>query len=186
MNETDYISYLLSQRYFPEAAYFASILSLQTPTASAHMLAGAASSGCAEPLAKAQKLLEGIDVPDEELGTGGLRVSPITLLPYEGFFHLLQALRLDPSLTAPANLREVFDSIAEDLAYISRRELELPPDQSKRYSLRIASVAAALLLRRLTRNTSELPGVMAATVTLAREIIDAELSRTGGDAAFGG
>jgi hypothetical protein len=184
MTEIDYISNLLSQRYFPEAAYFASLLSLQNPTATLHMLAGAACCGCAEPLAKAQKLLDGVDVPDEELGTGGLRVAPITLLPYEGFFHLLQALRMDPSIKAPTNLHVVFDSIADDLSYFSRRELELPPDQRKRYSLRMASVVAALLLRRLTGSTRELPQVMPATITLATEIIDAELSQAGGDAAF--
>jgi hypothetical protein len=184
MTEIDYLSHLLSQRYFPEAAYFAVVLSLRNPSAPAHMLAGAACCGCCEPLAKAQKLLDGVEVPDEELGTGALRVSPITLLPYEGFFHLLQALRMDPSITAPANLREVFDSVADDLSYVSRRELELPPDQHKRYSLRMASVAAALLLRRFTGSTRELPGVMPTTITLATEIIDAELSQAGGDAAF--
>ena len=184
MIDLDFISYLLSQRYFAEAAYFGGMMSVKAPSALAHMLAGVGCCGCAEPLATAQRLLEGVPVPDEEVGTGGLLISPITHLPYEGFFHLLQALRLDPSIKSPAKLREVFDSVADDLAYVSRRELEPGPDRRRRYTLREASVSAAVLLRRLTGSDRDLPGVASPRLERAMEIIDAELGLTGGDAAF--
>ncbi len=183
MIDPEHISLLLSQRYFAEAAYFGTVSALQRPAALAHMLAGVACCGCAEPLAIAQKVLEGAPGPDDA-GLGGLRVSPATVLPYEGFFHLLHALRLDRSIKAPVNLRELFDAVADDLAYASRRELHGSTDKPRRYSVRAASVAAAVLLRRLTGSDRELPGVAAPTLEIATEIIDTELGRTDGDAAF--
>ncbi len=183
MTEAGPVANLLSQRYYAEAAYFGVVQALMEPSAMAHMLAGAACCGCAQPIAAGQRILE--DAPLEgEVGSGGLRVSPQTQLPYEGFFHLLQARRLDPAIMAPKSLGQVFDSIADDLAFFSRREFQSSPDRRKKYSLRLASVSAALLLRQLTGSERELPGVAPATVEMAREIIETELSGRGGDAAF--
>jgi hypothetical protein len=179
----DSMVYLLSQRCFAEAAYFGAVQAMKKPSAQAHLFAGLGCCGCAEALAIAQRLLEGAPVPDE-IGAGGLRISPATRLIYEGFFHLLEALRLDPSIKVPGELRELADGVADDLAYVSRREMHMPPDKRKRYSLRQASVAAAVLIRRLTESSRELPRVMATTVEDATEIIDTELGRTGGDATF--
>jgi len=185
MIDLEHVAHLLYQRYFAEAAYFGAVSALRSPTAEAHMLAGVGCCGCAEPLAMAQRLLEGVPVPDEELGgTGGLRISPASQLPYEGFLHLLQALRLDPSIKAPTNLRNVFDSIADDLAYVSRRELEPGPHKRRRYTLREASLSAAVLLRRLTESDRELPGVASPSLQKAMEIIDEELGQSSVDATY--
>jgi hypothetical protein len=105
-------------------------------------------------------------------------------LIYEGFFHLIQAVRLGPSIQAPANLRDEFDAIADNLAYVSRREFNTAPSRRRRYPLRLASISAAVLLRRLTGSDRELPGVMSPLVESATEIIKTEVGRTGGDAAF--
>ncbi len=59
-----------------------------------------------------------------ELALGGLRVSPMSQLPFAGFDHLLAAFRADPQLRAPERFREVIDGIADDLAYMSRREIQ--------------------------------------------------------------
>src|SRR5512146_2358032 len=111
MNDLELIAHLLSRRCFAEAAYLGAVSALRTPTALAHIYAGVGCCGCAEPLAIAQRLLEG--APTHAEVDAGLRVSPETELPYEGFFHLVQALRLDPAIKAPENLREVFDSVAD-------------------------------------------------------------------------
>jgi hypothetical protein len=177
------IASLLSRRFFVEAAYYGAVSAIRNPSAMAHMFAGVACCGCAEPLAAAQRLIEGV-AGDDEGGAGGLLVSPATDLPYEGFFHLIEAVRLDPELRAPAALRGVFDAVADDLAYASRREVHRPPDRMRRYSHRVACVSAALLIRRFTSNDRELPGVQSPTLQLTRDVIDAELQRTGGDATF--
>jgi len=111
-------------------------------------------------------------------------VSPATELPYEGFLHLIEAIRRDPAITAPSSLREVFDAVADDLAYVSRRELHRPPDQRRRYTLREASLAAAVLLRRLTRSERALPGVASITLERVSVIIEQDLGRAGSDATF--
>jgi hypothetical protein len=183
MDDLDSIAYLLSRRCFAEAAYFGAMHALKQPSAQAHLFAGLGCGGCAEPLAVAQRSLEDAPVP-REIGAGGLTVSPATNLIYEGFFHLIEALRLDPSIKVSAELREVADYVADDLAYVSRRELHTAPDKRRRYSLRLASVAAAVLIRRLTESDRELPGVLSATLEVAAEAIEAELGRRGGDAAF--
>jgi len=161
----------------------AAVSAIKAHSAVAHMLAGVACCGCAEPLAIGQRALEGASAPHEE-NASEPRTCPATDLLYEGFFHLIEAVRLDSSIEAPAALRDQFDAIADDLAYVSRRELHAPADRRKRYSLRIASVAAAVLLRRLTRTAKELPGVMEPLRDSAVQIIEVELSRTGGDAMF--
>jgi hypothetical protein len=98
--------------------------------------------------------------------------------------HLVEAVRLDPAIKASENLREVFDSVADDLASFSRRELHRPPDQRRRHTLQDASLSAAVLLRRLTGCDRKLPGVGSLNLEIAREIIDGELARTGSDARF--
>jgi hypothetical protein len=148
------------------------------------MLAGVGCCGCVEPLAIGQRLLEGVPVADEKLGMGSLLISPATELPYEGFFHLIEAVRLDPSIQAPENLRQVFDSVADDLAYASRRELHRPPGQRRRYTLQQASLSAAVLLRRLAASDRDLPGVVPPRLEGATAIVEEELGRSGGDATF--
>jgi hypothetical protein len=184
MVDLELVAHLLSRRCFAEAAYFGALSALKSPRAEAHMLAGVGCCGCAEPLAMAQRLLEDVPVHNEEVGAGVLRISPATELPYEGFFHLIEAVRLDPAIKAPRSLREVFDAVADDLAYVSRREIHRPPGKRRRYSHGIACVSAAVLLRRLTSNDRELPGVASPSLEGAMEIIDAELGRSGGDATF--
>jgi len=177
------ITSFLANRYYAEAAYFGTLLSLRTADARAHLIAGIGCCGCSAPLADVQRLLEG--VPERaETGTCGLRVSPMTSLPIEGFFHLVQARRLDRTIMVPADLREVADEVADDLAFVSRRELHWPPDRPRRYSHRLACVAAALMLREMTGNASDLPGVASPTRDAARGIIATELGQTGGDAFF--
>jgi hypothetical protein len=183
MTGAEFLVNLLSKRWYAEAAYYGGLLAIKEGSATSHMLAGAACCGYAEPAALAQRILEGAPVA-EDVGPGGLRVSPQTSLPYDGFFHLVEARRLDPSISAPATLRSVFDAIADDLAYFSRREFHASADRPKKYSLRIASVSAALLLRQLTGSDRELPGVAPITLETAREILQTELAGSGGDASF--
>jgi hypothetical protein len=78
----------------------------------------------------------------------------------------------------------VFDAVADELVYVSRRETHRPPEQRRLYSLRQASLAAAVLLRRLTGTARELPGVASPAAEAACAVIDQELARSGGDAAF--
>lgn len=164
--DLDAVEHLLAQRFYAEAAYFAGVASARAPSARAHMLAGAGCCGCAEPLAAAQRLLDGDPDPGE--ADAGLRISPATELPYEGLEHLLEALRVEPALRAPEALRDVFDRVADDLAYVSRREIHRPPDARRTYSHGLAAVMAALLLRRLTGSDRELPRVSAPTLDAAR------------------
>ena len=77
------------------------------------MFAGVGCCGCAAGLAVAQRLLEGAPDPGDDAERPTV-VSPATELPYEGFFHLVEALRLDPAISAPKALREVFDAVADD------------------------------------------------------------------------
>lgn len=184
MDILEYIGHLLSRRCFTEAAYFGAVSALNSSTAEAHLLAGVGCCGCVEPLAIGQRLLEGVPVSDEQIGMNVLLISPATELPYEGFFHLIEAVRLDPAIKAPENLREVFDAVADDLAYFSRRELHRPPDKSKRHTLMGASLSAAVMLRRLTKSDRKLPGVLSSRLDGAIEIINEELVRSGGDATF--
>lgn len=184
MDELLFIANLLSRRCFVETAYFGVLRALKSPTAEAHLLAGVGCCGCIEPLATGQRLLEGVPVPDEKIEMGALLISPATELPYEGFFHLIEAVRLDPAIKAPGNLREIFDSVADDLAFFSRRELHRPPDQRRRHTLQDASLSAAVMLRRLTACDRKLPGVASLNLDIAREIIDKELDRSGSDAMF--
>jgi hypothetical protein len=183
VTDLEFVANMLSRRYFAEAAYFGVVSALKAPTAAAHMLAGAGCCGCVEPIAQGQRLLEGA-LDSDTVGPGGLRVSPATEMPYEGFFHLVQARRLDRTIMAPASLHDVFETVADDLAYFSRRELHTAPDQRRRYSLRMASVSAAVLLRQMSGSDRELPGVAPATLEAAAEIIHTEVNRVGGDAAF--
>jgi len=178
------IAHLLSRRCFAEVAYFGAVTALNHPSARAHMLAGAGCCGCVEALAIAQRLIEGVPMRDEDMARSVPLVSPATELPYEGFFHLLEAIRREPAITAPPGLEKVLDAVADDLAYVSRRELHRPPEQRKRYTLREASLGAALLLRRLTGSDRPLPGAAAPSLDGARGIIDQELRRDGGDASF--
>jgi len=169
------MQHLLSQRFFAETAYFAGVGAALSPSAQAHMLAGAGCCGCAEPLAVAQRLVDGDPEPSREADGSALRVSPGTELPYAGFEHLVEAFRLDPGLRAPESVHDVLDSVADDLAYVSRREIHRPPDARRRHSHSLACVAAALLLRRLTGSERELPRVSPSTVERAREILVEEL-----------
>jgi hypothetical protein len=184
MGDLQFIAQLLSRRRFLEAAYFGAVSALKSPSPEAHLFTGVGCCGCVEPLAIGQRLLEGVPVPDEQLGTGFLAISPATELPYEGFFHLIEAVRLQPGIQAPGDLRPVFDAVADDLAYFSRRELHRPPDHRRRYTLRLASLSAALLLRRLTGSGSDLPGVASPVLEGAMKVIEEELGRSGGDATF--
>jgi hypothetical protein len=179
-----YVASLLSRRYFAEAAYFGVVDALRNPSANAHLLAGIGCCGCVAPLATAQRLMDGDPVPDSDLGAGGLRVSPLTELPYEGLFHLIEAVRADPATEVPGQLREVADAVADDLAYASRREVRRPPDELRRFSHPMACLAAAVLLRRLTGTSRELPRADPARLAVAADILDTELSGTGGDATF--
>ena len=150
MVDLDRVTLFLSKRYFADVLYLATLGAIQSRASRAHMLAGIACCGCAEPLASGQRLLEGVG-KDPITQPGPLIVSPMTMLPYEGFFHLIQAFRIEPSLTAPvASLRSLADDVADDMAYVSRRELHFPPEQRKRHAHRTASLGAAMLLRRLT------------------------------------
>jgi hypothetical protein len=166
------VEQLLAQRYFAEVVYYAGVSATSSPSARAHLLAGVGCCGCAQPLANAQRLLE----DDPEPRANGLRVSPATELPYEGLVHLLEAFRLDPGLRAPEGLHDVCDEVADDLAYVSRREIHRPPEARRRFTHGIASVAAALLLRRLTGSERELPGVPEPTLEQARRLLADELS----------
>ena len=183
MIEAD-VAALLKKGWFAEAAYFAVVRVMKSPNADAHMIAGVSCCGCGRPLAIAQRLLEGEPVLDEDLRRGYLATSPIPRLPYEGLFHLLQAIRLEPSIRAPLELRNVFDSVADDLAFVSRRDLERPPNAQARYTFREATLAAALLLRRLTGTQLGLAGVFDLSIQRASKIIDFELAHPGGDASF--
>lgn len=183
MNDVEYVAHLLSRRCFVEAAYFGVLCALRAPTAEAHMFTGVGCCGCAAPLAHVQRLLEGVPMPDEKSGVDRLRISPGTPLPYEEFYHLLEAVRLNPAITAPDSLREVFDAVADDLAYVSRRELR-GSLTLRRYSHRTACLAAALLLRRMTGTDRALPGVLLSTPNVYTQIIEKELSQSGGDALF--
>jgi hypothetical protein len=180
----DYVVQLLFRGCFTEAMYFSILSVMKAPTASAHMLAGVSCCGGVVPLGQSQKLLEGVNDGTVYKEKSELPVSTDTALYYEGFFHLLQTFRIDPSIRAPIKLIKVFDDIADNLAYISRRELHVQPANRKRYTLRLASVAAAILIRRLTGSKRELPGVMPTLIDYATEIINTELNRTGGDAVF--
>ena len=75
-------------------------------------------------------------------------------------------------------------AVADDLAYASRREVRRPPDELRRYSHPMACLAAAVLLRRLTGTSRELPRVHPVRLAAAAEILDPELRGTGGDATF--
>jgi hypothetical protein len=183
MDDLASLENLLLRRCFVEVAYFGAVRAMKAPSAAAHMLAGVGCCGCMAPLAVAQQLLEGIAVPDEALAIRAV-VSPASELPYEGFFHLVEAVRRDRAVRAPPSLREVFDAVADELAYVSRRETHRPPEQRRVYSLRQASLAAAVLLRRLTGTARELPGVASPAAEAASAVIDQELARSGGDAAF--
>ena len=174
VDELSRIEHLLSQRFFAEVAYYAGVSAASSPTARAHLLAGVGCCGCAEPLAAAQRLLDGDPEPSSGDGAGSLRVSPATELPYEGFLHLIEAVRLDPELRASEHLRDVLDGVADDLAYVSRREIHRPPDARRRYSHGLACVAAAVLLRRLTGSARDLPHIAPSTLELARAIIAEE------------
>jgi hypothetical protein len=176
MDDLNAIEDLLVQRYFVEVAYYGGVNAAKAPSARAHLLAGVGCCGCAEPMAVAERLLDGDADPRADEGAGGLRVSPGTELPYDGFEHLVQSARLDPQLRAPQRLREVLDAVADDLAYVSRREIHRPPDARRQYSHGLAAVMAALLLRRLTGSEADLPRVPTSTGAIAREILDAELS----------
>jgi hypothetical protein len=182
MVDLDRVTLLLSKRYFADALYLATLGAIQSRASRAHMLAGIACCGCAGPLASGQRLLEGA-AKDPIAQAGPSIVSPMTMLPYEGFFHLIQAFRLEPSLTAPASLRPLADDIADDMAYVSRREQQFPPEQRKRHSHRAACLGAATLLRRLTGSDRELPGVTG-DPAVVNAIIDQELAGAGGDAEF--
>ena len=122
------IMHLLARRCFAEAAYFGAVAALTSPTAELHMLAGIGCCGCIEPLAIAQRLMENVPVAEDKLGAGGLRISPSSSMPNAGFIHLIESLRLEPNITAPAELRDVIDGVADDLAFFSRRELHRSPD----------------------------------------------------------
>ena len=184
MDIPPYVASLLAKGYFAEAAYFGGVEALRNPSASAHLLAGLGCCGCVAPLATAQRLLDGDPVPEGELGIGQLRVSPGTELPYEGLFHLIEAVRADRAAEVPGPLREVADAVADDLAYASRREVRRPPDEPRRYSHSMACLAAAVLLRRLTGTSRELPRAHPALLAAADEILDTEIAGTGGDATF--
>lgn len=184
MDDLASIAALLSQRCFMDVAYFGVVHAMKSPSAEAHMLAGVGCCGCVEPLAIAQRLVEGVAVRDEDLASSMPPVSPATELPYEGFFHLIEAIRRDPAIAAPPSLCEVFDAVADDLAYFSRRELHRPPDRRKRYTLREASLCAAVLLRRLARTDRALPGAAPTALDIARSVIEQELRCGGGDAKF--
>ena len=159
MVDLELVTHLLSKRCFADAIYFATLSAIQTPSARAHMLAGIACCGCVEPLATAQRLLEGA-AKDRTFQVGPLLVSPMSRLPYEGFFHLIQALRLDPSITAPASLRPVADEVADDMAYVSRRELHFPRSSASATHTAPPAWARAMLLRRLAGSDRELPGMI--------------------------
>jgi hypothetical protein len=179
-----YVASLLSRRYFAEAAYFGVVDALRNPSANAHLLAGIGCCGCVAPLATTQRLMDGDPVADSDLGIGGLRVSPATELPYEGLFHLVEAVRADAATKVPGPLREIADAVADDLAYASRSEVRRPPDEPRQYSHPMACLAAAVLLRRLTGTSRGLPRADPARLTVAAEILETEIGGTGGDATF--
>lgn len=183
MIDLEFVVHLLSRRYYVEAACLGILSAAKHPTALAHMLAGAACCGCAEPLAYSQRLLEDAPIADS-MSSGGLLVSPASSLPYDGFFHLIEALRLDPSIQAPHALHEVFHAIALELSFVSRREIHQPPNQRRMYTGRLASAGGAILLNRLAGGDGRVPGLSEPLLASATGAIEIELRRTGGDAAF--
>ena len=94
IDDLDAVEDLLVQRYFVEVAYYAGVSAAIAPSAApAHLLAGVGCRACAEPLAVAERLLDGDADPRADEGAGGLRVSPGTELPYDGFEHSAQSAR---------------------------------------------------------------------------------------------
>lgn len=181
--DIEQLSHLLFKGYFSEVLYFGLNKVLKKPDAQVHMLTGVACCGLASPLANAQRSLEGAPWPKSAIQANA--VSPGTELPYEGLFHLITALRLDPAVKAPSHLHEVFDRIATDLTYVSRREIRRSPDRQLQYSHHMTCITAALLLKKMIgKTTDELPNVPHIRITLAQEILNKELQKSGGDAAF--
>ena len=172
MTDLDRCERLLAERCFVEVAYLAGVEATASPSARAHLLAGVGCCGCVEPIAAGQRLLDDDPLPSTDRGGGGLRISPGTPLPYAGLDHLLEAFRADPALRAPESLWTVLDAVADDLAYVSRREIQRSPGSPRPRTHSLTCLMAAVLLRRLTGSSAELPRV---SVDFAEEKLAEEL-----------
>jgi hypothetical protein len=103
-------------------------------------------------------------------------------LVYEGLYHLLEAAR--QGLRVPHALAPVGVAIVDDLRWYLREDFKSYVSSGSKLTLREAASGATALLRRLLPNPPPVPEDLAFELRRGEEIVDQELSASGGDAAF--
>jgi hypothetical protein len=179
--EISYVRRMVEARYYPEALYFGMLILRREATPELHLYLGIACLASASPVAETQLMLEG----DECVGVGGLRVGLATLLPHEGFAHLLAAQRLSKEVTIERSLLPAVKDVLEGLTIYLRTELHGFTTAPYRVHRREAAKASLLLLSRwadLGNPTNFEPD----EIKRLDKLIQRELAESAPDAEFAG
>ncbi len=142
--EITYVRRMVEARYYPEALYFGTLILGREATPELHLHLGISCLASVRPVAEVQRMLDG----NESIGVGGLRVGFATLLPHEGFAHLLAAQRLSKEVTIERGLLPAVKEVLEDLSTYLRTELHGFARAPYRVNRRDAAKASLLLLSR--------------------------------------
>lgn len=174
-----YVRRQVEARFYGEALYFGALELALAPTAELHLYLGLAACGAIGGPADVQRILRG----EPEVYTGAaLMAGSSSLLVYEGFFHLLEAARQGfriPDVLAPVGV-----AVLADLESFLREDFKGFPLHGRKYSLRDVTSGAVVILRRLLPEAPPLSNELRVKVGRGEEVVDDELARRGGDAAF--
>jgi len=180
--ESQYVQRLVEERRFTEALYFGALMLARQRSPELHLLLGLACHAAIRPLADLQRMLRSYQ-PSDDPAASTLMIGANTLLVYEGFYHLIEALRQDRKIQIPESTRHVADEILLDLQWYMKQESH-GFASNKRDSLKMTAVAGAVLLHRLTGHAGAPSFLLKTEVECADQMIEEELNGTGGDAVF--
>ena len=177
-----YLQRLVEDERFVETLYYGALLLRTDQSAEVHLYLGVACCGSVLRIGQMEKAdFEAPPGTPPDFPTGGLAVPRPTLLVYEGFFHFIEALRKQKGIMLPPSIRSVAREVLSTLYWYRRQEMHGYSSSLRAHSYAEVADGAIMLLHRLA-------GVKERETVLprdfARELIDEELARTGGDAFF--
>ncbi|HLP87529.1 MAG TPA: hypothetical protein VK184_02845 [Nostocaceae cyanobacterium] len=147
------IQELVENQRFIEALYFGVMEQQSNPSSELHLNLGISCCATIKPIADIERYLKDRTSYEETssfvnpvVDVEGLGVVRSTMLVNEGLHHFLQAKRLNPQIQVPDSLKPITITIIQDLQDYLRQEFQGYSTSLLEYKLRIAGLAATVLL----------------------------------------
>lgn len=179
------IEFLVRSKRFLEALYFGALQIDSTSSSQLHLLLGVACCGTIKPIGLIERTLREPRTSNApRLPSGGLIVGRATTIVYEGFEHLVEARRKDPSIVFAADLVPIVSEVVDDLVSYQLQEFHGYTSDTP-VSLPDAALAATVLLVQLTDGAVQLPPLRTSgSQAIAERVIEERLAMPGDGAAF--